>query len=60
MPVLWHFRVRSLVKYGSPIILHQPMSIRLFNANNAAFLGVTIAFGTVAFVMVSGHWGEWR
>ena len=36
------------------------MNIRLFNANNAAFLGVTIAFGAVAFVMVSGHWGEWR
>lgn len=36
------------------------MKIRLFNANNAAFLGVTIAFGAVAFVMVSGHWGEWR
>ena len=36
------------------------MKIRLFNANNAAFLGVTIAFGVVAAVMVSGHWGEWR
>ena len=36
------------------------MKIRLFNANNAAFLGVTIAFGVVAGVMVSGHWGEWR
>ena len=36
------------------------MSIRLFNANNAAFLGITIAFGAVALVMVSGHWGEWR
>ena len=36
------------------------MKIRLFNANNAAFLGVTIAFGAVACVMMSGHWGEWR
>ena len=36
------------------------MKIRLFNANNAAFLGVTIAFGAVALIMVSGHWGEWR
>ncbi len=36
------------------------MKIRLFNANNAAFLGVTIAFGAVALVMMSGRWGEWR
>lgn len=36
------------------------MSFRIFNANNAAFLGVTIAFGAVALIMFSGHWGEWR
>ena len=36
------------------------MHFRLFNANNAAFLGVTIAFGAVALAMVLGYFGEWR
>ena len=36
------------------------MRFRIFNANNAAFLGVTIAIGAVALIMFSGHWGEWR
>ncbi len=36
------------------------MQFRLFNANNAAFLGVTIAFGAVAIAMVMGAFGEWR
>lgn len=36
------------------------MQIRLFNANNAAFLGVTLAFGAVAAAMVMGVFGEWR
>ncbi len=36
------------------------MQIRLFNANNAAFLGVTLAFGAVAAAMVMGAFGEWR
>lgn len=36
------------------------MHFRLFNANNAAFLGVTIAFGAVAGAMVLGYFGEWR
>ena len=36
------------------------MQFRLFNANNAAFLGVTLAFGAVALAMVLGYFGEWR
>lgn len=36
------------------------MQFRLFNANSAAFLGVTIAFGAVAIAMVMGAFGEWR
>lgn len=36
------------------------MHFRLFNANNAAFLGVTIAFGAVALAMYLGYFGEWR
>lgn len=36
------------------------MHFRLFNANNAAFLGVTIGFGAVALAMVLGYFGEWR
>lgn len=36
------------------------MQFRLFNANNAAFLGVTIAFGAVALAMYLGYFGEWR
>ena len=36
------------------------MHFRPFNANNAAFLGVTIAFGAVAIAMVMGAFGEWR
>ena len=36
------------------------MHFRLFNANNAAFLGVTIGFGAVALAMVLGFYGEWR
>ncbi len=36
------------------------MQFRLFNANNAAFLGVTIAFGAVAIAMMMGAFGEWR
>ena len=36
------------------------MQIRIFNANNAAFLGVTIAFGSVALAMYLGYFGEWR
>ena len=42
------------------LALSRPMQIRLFNANNAAFLGVTIAFGAVAAAMVMGLFGEWR
>jgi hypothetical protein len=38
----------------------RPMHFRLFNANNAAFLGVTIGFGVVALAMVLGFYGEWR
>ena len=36
------------------------MHFRLFNANNAAFLGVTLAFGVVALAMFLGYFGEWR
>ena len=36
------------------------MHFRLFNANNAAFLGVTIAFCGVALAMYLGYFGEWR
>lgn len=36
------------------------MHFRPFNANNAAFLGVTIAFGVVALAMTQGYFGEWR
>ena len=36
------------------------MHFRPFNANNAAFLGVTIAFGAVALAMYLGYFGEWR
>ena len=37
-----------------------PARIRLFNANNAAFLGVTLAFGAVAVALGLGWFGEWR
>ncbi len=36
------------------------MRIRRFNANNAAFLGVTIAFGAIALALGLGWYGEWR
>ena len=36
------------------------MGIRISNANNAAFLGVTIAFGAIALAMGLGWFGEWR
>jgi hypothetical protein len=36
------------------------MSFRFFNANNAAFLGVSIAFGAIALALGLGWFGEWR
>ncbi len=36
------------------------MQVRLFNANNAAFLGVTIAFAIIGGLLYAGWFGEWR
>ena len=36
------------------------MHLRLFNANNAAFLGVTIAFAIIGGLTHAGWFGAWR
>lgn len=36
------------------------MEFRLFNANNAAFLGVSLAFAIVGGMVVFGFFGPWR
>ncbi|MBL8376969.1 MAG: hypothetical protein JNM79_03800 [Burkholderiales bacterium] len=36
------------------------MRIRLTNANNAAFLGVTLGFAAIAAALVLGWYGQWR
>lgn len=36
------------------------MSIRFTNANNAAFLGVTLGFAAIALALGLGWYGQWR